>query len=484
MSLKSSEKTGTNEVTIELTIDAKTFADAVNKAFNKNKNKITVPGFRKGKVPKAFIEKYYGENVFYDDALEIAFPDVYEADIKEAGIDAVDSPFDFDVKSIGKDGVDLVCKVTVKPEIEMGEYKALEAEKDEVTVTAEDIEKELSKKQEENARFVDVDSRAVEDGDIVTIDFNGLKDGVAFEGGKAEDYELTIGAHQFVPGFEEQIIGHSIGEEFNINIKFPEDYGAEDLAGQDVVFEIKLKAIKVKELDKVDDDFAKDVSEFETLDELKSDIEKNLTETRQNEADDAFKNLLLDMITDGVVGEIPECMIEKAIEDMINDFDYRLRSQGMDFDSYMKYTGMSIDDFKKSYRDRAEKDVKLMLALEKIIKDEKIEATDEDLADEYKKIADMYKISEDDVKKAVSEATLREDIQKRKAIDIIVSSAKALKKTEKKAEKEAAKAEESADDKAEAPKPAKRKKPAAKKTEAKAEDAEKADDEAKPESDE
>lgn len=453
MSLKSSEKTGTNEVTIELSIDAEAFAAAGVKAYNKAKKQIAVPGFRKGKAPKAFIEKYYGEGVFYDDALEIAFPEVYEAAVEEAGLDVVSSPYDFDIKSIGKDGVELTCKVTVKPEIEVGEYKGLKAEKAPVAVTAEEVEAELKRKQEDCARIVDVDDRAVADGDIATIDYEGFNDGVAFDGGKAEDYDLTIGSGQFIPGFEEQIIGHAIGEEFDINVTFPEEYHADDLAGKPVVFKIKVKGIKVKELPELDDEFAKDVSEFDTIADLMADIEKKLTESKQSEADKAFESKLLDMVTASVNGEIPECMIEKAIDDMINDMDYRLRMQGLDFKTYLKYIGMDENSVRATYKEQAEKDVKIMLAIEKIVELEGIDATEEEINEHYQKFADGYGVELEQIKSMIPEKTAKGDITSKKAIDLIVANAKATKPrktaakktTKKAAEKAEAPAEEAAD---------------------------------------
>lgn len=452
MSLKSSEKTGVNEVTLTIEIGADAFAEANLKAYNKVKKNITVPGFRKGKAPKAYIEKYYGEGVFYDDALEIAFPDAYEAAVKEAGIDDVDNPFDFDIKSIGKDGVELSCKVTVKPEIEIGEYKGLKAEKETVTVTEDDVKAELDKKIEENARIVDVDDRAVENGDIAVIDYEGFCDGVPFEGGKDENHDLTIGSGQFIPGFEEQIIGHSVGEEFDIDVTFPEDYGAEDLAGKAVVFKIKLNGIKVKELPELDDEFVKDISEFDTVDELKADTEKNLKESRQEAADDAFKSKLLDMLAESVKGEIPECMYEKEIDSMINDMDYRLRMQGLDFATYIKYVGMDEKSVRTTYREQAEKNVKMMLAIEKIVALEGIDATQEEIDEHYQKLADTYSMSLEDIKNAAPEETVKRDITSKKAVDFVVENAKATKprktaakKTTKKA---AAKAPE--DEKSEA----------------------------------
>ncbi len=449
MSLKSCEKTGTNEVTLEFSISAEAFAEANVKAYNKVKKNISVPGFRKGKAPKAFIEKYYGEGVFYDEALEIAFPDAYEAAVAEAGIDPVDNPFDFDIKSVGKDGVELSCKVTVKPEVTLGEYKGLKAEKEVVAVTAEEVEAELKKKQEDSARIVDVDDRAVQDGDIVTIDYEGFNDGVAFDGGKAEEYDLTIGSGQFIPGFEDQIIGHSIGEEFDIGVTFPEEYHAEDLAGKPVIFKIKIHGIKVKELPELDDEFAKDVSEFDTIAELKADIEKTITESKQQAADRAFESALLDLVIEGVEVEIPACMIEKAIDDIIGDMDYRLRMQGIDFATYIKYMGMEEDAVREQYRPQAEKDVKLMLAIQKIVEVEGIEATQEEIDAHYRKFADAYGMPIEEIKNVVSEKTAAGDITSKKAIDLVVSSAKATKPkkaTAKKSTKKAAKAEAPAEE--------------------------------------
>ncbi|MCD7774571.1 MAG: trigger factor [Clostridiales bacterium] len=450
MSLKSCEKTGTNEVTLEITIDADAFAAACVKAYNNTKKSITVPGFRKGKASKALIEKYYGESVFYEDALELAFPAAYDSAVKESGIEDVDEPFDFDVKSLGKDGVELSCKVTVKPEIEIGEYKGLKAEKETVTVTAEDIDKELKNRQEQNARIIDVDDRAVENGDIAVIDYEGFNDGVPFEGGKAESYDLEIGSGQFIPGFEEQIIGHSIDEEFDINVTFPEDYGAEDLAGKEVVFKIKINGIKVKELPEIDDEFAKDISEFDTLDELKADIEKSITEERQKKADNDFESALLDMVTESVQGEIPQCMIEKAIDDMIHDMDYRLQMQGLDFATYMQYMGMDEAYVRETYKEQAEKNVKLMLAIEKIAALENVEATEEELNAHYAKYAEAYSMDIEEIKKIIPDETAENDVVSQKTIDLIVNSAKAVKPKKTTAKKTASKKAKAAETNAEA----------------------------------
>ncbi len=454
MSLKSCEKTGTNEVTLEISINAETFAAACTKAYNKLKNQVNVPGFRKGKAPKAFIEKYYGEGVFYDDALDIVFPEAYEAAVTEAGIDIVSDPFDFDIKSIGKDGVELLFKVYVKPEVEIGEYKGLKAEKEAVAVTAEEVEAEVALKLEDSARIVDVDDRAVAKGDIVTIDYEGFNDGVAFDGGKAEEYDLEIGGGQFIPGFEDQIIGHNIGEEFDINVTFPEQYHSEDLAGKPVVFKIKLHGIKVKELPELDDEFVKDVSEFDTVADFKADIEKKLLESKQASADKAFESKVIDMVIDTVVGEIPDCMIEKAINDMISDMDYRLKMQGLDFKTYLMYTGMDEKAVRETYRAQAERDVKFMLAIEKIVAAEGLEASEEEIEAHYQKYADAYGIELEQIKGMIPEKTASGDITTQKAIDLIVSSAKATKprktaakkSTKKAAAKEDAPAEEASED--------------------------------------
>lgn len=445
MSLKSANKTDTNVYTLELSIDAETFAKANDKAFNREKGKIQVPGFRKGKAPKAFIEKYYGEGVFYEDALDIAFPDVYTAAVEEAGIEPVDSPFDFDIKSIGKDGVELECKVTVKPEVKLGEYKGLKAEKEAVSVTDEEVDAAVNRKLEENARIIPVEDRAVENGDIVNMDFEGFCDGVAFDGGKAEGYELEIGSGQFIPGFEDQIVGHNVDDEFDVNVTFPEEYGEEKLAGKPAVFKIKLHEIKKKELPEADDEFAKDVSEFDTFAEFKEDLKKTILDNKQKSADRAFENKILDLVADLVDAEIPDAMVERAIDDAANEFNYRLQMQGMNLETYLQYTGMTMDSFRDSYRDKALSDVKIMLALEKIVELEGIEVTEEDLNAEYQKFADAYQMNIEDIKKAVSEKTVKSDIANRKAIDLVVGAAKVKKPAAKRATKKKAAAEATED---------------------------------------
>lgn len=464
MSLKSSNKVDTNVWELEVSVDGDTFKDAVTKAYLKQRKNITIPGFRKGKAPRAFIEKYYGEGVFYEDALEAIYPDAVASAIEEAKLEPVDTPYDLEIPEMGNDGVTMKFKVTVKPEVELGEYKGLKATKKSTKVTADEVKAELARMQEQNSTVSDVDDRAVKKNDIVVIDFEGFVDGKAFEGGKAEKYELTIGSNQFIPGFEDQIIGHKIGDKFDVNVKFPEDYQA-DLASKDAVFKIKLHGIKVKEVPALDDEFAKDVSEFDTLDELKKDIKKQLEKRKNDDAENELHNTLLEEVAKGIKAEIPEAMIEKTIDDDVNEYSYRLQSQGLKLETYLKYTGMDMKDFREGFKERAETQVRLNLALEKIIEKEKIEVTEEDIEAEYKKYADAYNMDIDTIKKAVSAESLKPELASRKAIDLIVDSAVV---TEEKAAKKTA-------EKKPATKKTTAKKPAAKKTSEKADDKKSAD---------
>lgn len=464
MSLKSSNKVDTNVWELEVSVDGDTFKDAVTKAYLKQRKNITIPGFRKGKAPRAFIEKYYGEGVFYEDALEAIYPDAVASAIEEAKLEPVDTPYDLEIPEMGNDGVTMKFKVTVKPEVELGEYKGLKATKKSTKVTADEVKAELARMQEQNSTVSDVDDRAVKKNDIVVIDFEGFVDGKAFDGGKAEKYELTIGSNQFIPGFEDQIIGHKIGDKFDVNVKFPEDYQA-DLASKDAVFKIKLHGIKVKEVPALDDEFANDVSEFDTLDELKKDIKKQLEKRKNDDAENELHNTLLEEVAKGIKAEIPEAMIEKTIDDDVNEYSYRLQSQGLKLETYLKYTGMDMKGFREGFKERAETQVRLNLALEKIIEKEKIEVTEEDIEAEYKKYADAYNMDIDTIKKAVSAESLKPELASRKAIDLIVDSAVV---TEEKAAKKTA-------EKKPATKKTTAKKPAAKKTSEKADDKKSAD---------
>ena len=453
-----------NTVYFNMEIPTEDFEKAVQEAYLKTRARFNIHGFRKGKAPRAFIEKYYGEGVFYEDALEAIYPDAVASAIEEAKLEPVDTPYDLEIPEMGNDGVTMKFKVTVKPEVELGEYKGLKATKKSTKVTADEVKAELARMQEQNSTVSDVDDRAVKKNDIVVIDFEGFVDGKAFDGGKAEKYELTIGSNQFIPGFEDQIIGHKIGDKFDVNVKFPEDYQA-DLASKDAVFKIKLHGIKVKEVPALDDEFAKDVSEFDTLDELKKDIKKQLEKRKNDDAENELHNTLLEEVAKGIKAEIPEAMIEKTIDDDVNEYSYRLQSQGLKLETYLKYTGMDMKGFREGFKERAETQVRLNLALEKIIEKEKIEVTEEDIEAEYKKYADAYNMDIDTIKKAVSAESLKPELASRKAIDLIVDSAVV---TEEKAAKKTA-------EKKPATKKTTAKKPAAKKTSEKADDKKSAD---------
>ncbi len=470
MSLVSANKTETNTYAVEIAVAAEDFKAAIQQAYLKQRKSIQIPGFRKGKAPLQMIEKLYGKEVFYEDALDIVFPETVQAAYEEAGIIPVDQPRDFDVKTMSKEeGVVMSFNVTVKPEISVKAYKGLTAEKAESKVTKEEIDQEIEHMLERGARIINVDDRAVQNGDITVIDFEGFVDGVAFDGGKAEKYELTIGSGSFIPGFEEQIIGHAIGEEFDVNVTFPEAY-APELASKAAVFKIKLHEIKVKELPELDDEFAKDMGEYETVDELKKGIEEDILNRKNESAQHAFEDAVIDALCQNVEGEIPECMYDNKTKENVDSFAQRIGQQGIDLDTYLMYMGMDRATFEGQMRERAVADVKLDLAVEKIIELEEIKASDEAIAEEYSKMAEMYKLDVEKLKEIIAEATVAAEIAKQDAIKLVIDSAKAKKPAAKRAakKKEAAQDEE----KAEEAKPAK--KPAAKKATKKA--AEKAED--------
>ena len=464
MSLVSANKTETNTYAVELAVSAEDFRAAIQQAYMKQRKSIVIPGFRKGKAPLMMIEKLYGQEVFFEDALEIVFPTAVQAAYDEAGITPVDQPRDVDVKTMSKEeGVVLTFNVTVKPEIAVKAYKGLTAEKADSKVTKEEIDHEIEHMLDRGARIVDVDDRAAKDGDITVIDFEGFVDGVAFDGGKAEKYSLTLGSGSFIPGFEEQVAGHSVGEEFDVNVKFPTDY-APELADKEAVFKIKLHEIKVKELPELDDEFAKDMGEYETVDELKKGIEEDILKRKQESAQRAFEDAVIEALCENVEGEIPECMYDNKAQENIDSFAQRVAQQGIDLDTYLMYMGMDKAMFESQMRERAVSDVKIELAVEKIIELEGIEASEEAINEEYTKMSEMYQIEVEKLKEIVPEATVAAEIKKQEAFKVVIDSAKAkkpaAKKTTKKkeaAEGEAAPAEEKAE-----------KKPAAKKTTKKA----------------
>lgn len=440
MSLKETKKIDTNRYQLEITVDGEKFREAIKEAYKKNGKKINVPGFRKGKAPLHIIETYYGTEVFFEDALNLLYNDLVEDAIKESGLKVINDKMDFDLVSISKeDGADFKVSLTTYPEIEIGEYKGLKAEKTAVKVDAAEVNAEINAMAERNARMVSVEDRAAKNGDTVVIDFEGFTDGKAFDGGKAEGHSLVLGSGQFIPGFEDQIVGKNIGDEFDVNVKFPEDYGAKDLAGKDAVFKVKLHEIKIKELPTVDDEFAKDVSEFDTLKELKADIKKKATERKKKAADEAVENELVQQIVDSIKGEIPEAMFENRLEGCIEEFAYRLQSQGLNLETYLKYTNSNIDDFKKSFRPQAESQVKFRLALEKIVELENIKPDEKEIAAEYERLAKDYGVEADKVKNAIPEEELVKDLAVGKAIDFIKENAVITEVEPKTEEKPAAK---------------------------------------------
>lgn len=419
MSLKSSNKVETNRYELEIEIAAEDFEKAVNKAFKKNVKKISVPGFRKGKAPRAFIEKYYGENVFYEDAVNGIYPSALQDAIDEAGLDVINDKIDFDVVKIGKDGFDFKAVVTVKPEVEIENYKGIEVEHKPVEVTEDDINKEIDRVRERNSRLVTVEGRSTQESDIAVFDFKGFVDGKAFEGGEAENYSLKLGSGQFIPGFEDQMIGHNQGEEFDVNVTFPETYQEASLAGKPAVFKIKLHEIKNRELPELDDEFAKDVSEFDTLAEYRESVKKQLLDLKQRESDMDADDQMIDKVIELLKAEIPEAMFENKVEDIMRDFAYKLQSQGLTLDSYMKYTGLDNSAFKSQFRPQAERQVKLRLALDKIAELENISATPEELEEKYKSFAEQYKVDIEKIKEIVKEKDLLADIAAEKAVDFL-----------------------------------------------------------------
>lgn len=429
MSLKSCTKSEkANLYTLEVSISAEKFEEAQKKAFAKMKNKISLPGFRKGKVTRAMAAKFYGEGFLYEDALDYCYGEAVEEAIKEAGIDFVGTD-KADIKEIGKDGVELTVDVFVKPEISIKAYKGLEAETSKTDVTEDEVKAKLDALVERNARVISVEDRAAQNGDITVIDFEGFVDGVAFEGGKGENYELTLGSGAFIPGFEDQIVGHNIGDEFDVNVTFPEQY-TEELAGKEVVFKCKLNELKAKELPEVNDEFAQDAADCDTV----ADLNKQLTEEIANEkkaaADRAVESQLLEKLAENVEGEIPYVMVDSEVDNQIRDLDYRFSSQGMSFQQYLQYTGMTIEQYKESAKEGAEKNVKVRLALEKIAKDEALEVSEDEIKAEYEKMAKTYDMDIEQVKKIVPADGLKNDLSFNKAVEFVKNNAVVTEKAE------------------------------------------------------
>lgn len=439
MKLLKNETIDKSRVKLTIEIDKDAFADAVMKAYKKNVKKIAIPGFRKGKAPKAIIERYYGEGIFYEDAVNFVCPDAYEFAVKEADIEPVDRP-EIDIETIGE-GKDLVitAEVTVKPEVELGDYIGVSAEKKNYRTKVADVDAQIKAAQDKNARMIDIDDRAVKKGDFTVIDFEGFVDGVPFEGGKATDHSLEIGSGQFIPGFEDQLIGAKIGEEKEINVTFPEEYHAEELKGKPAVFKVTVKSIQQKELPELNDDFAKDVSEFDTFEEYKQDVKAKLDKANADKTAAEFEGNVIKVVTDAAKVDIPQCMIDAKIEDLIRDFGYRLSSQGLSLDQYMKYTGTTVDTFKEQFKDQAAEQVKTALVLGEIAKKENIEVTDEDVENEFKRMAEMYGMEVDKLKEYIKDGekdSLKEELKIKKAVDKIVGAAKVKRAAKKKEENE------------------------------------------------
>lgn len=423
MALKSSNKVETNVYELEITVDAETFTEACKKAYLKQRKSIQIPGFRKGKATQGMIEKVYGEGAFYEEALEIVYPEAVGAAFEEAGLNVIDQPSDVEFPTMSKtEGVVIKMKVTTYPEVKLGEYKEIKGKMLDTEATDEDVETELKNMQERNSRLVTVEDRESAMGDTCDINFEGFVDDVAFDGGKGENYPLELGSNSFIPGFEEQVAGHKAGEEFDVNVTFPEQYEP-SLAGKDAVFKCKINEIKAKELPELDDEFAKDVSEFDTLDELKDDLKKQIAERKEANAKTDFENQIIEQICENMEVEIPECMFTQKCDEMVQDYAYRLQMQGLDLNTYLQYLGQTMDQFKEQFMEGAKQQVKTKLALDAIVKAENIEASEEEIEAEVNKLAEQYNMEADKIKAAVPAEQLSADITTRKAVDFIVDNA-------------------------------------------------------------
>ena len=425
MSIKIEKTENQNELKLEFKIDAKIFDEGIQTVYKKKAKYFNIPGFRKGKAPMSRVESIYGKEIFYEDAFNEVVPEIFEKELKENNIEAVSKP-DIDITQIGK-GQDLIFTAVVqtKPEVKLGKYKGIEVKKVEYNVTEKDIKQELEKMAERNARLVNVKTRAVKKGDIAVIDFVGSVDGVEFEGGKAENHELEIGSNTFIPGFEDQIIGMKVEEEKDINVKFPEEYFSKDLAGKDAVFKVKVHEIKKKELPKLDDEFAKDVSEFDTLEELKASIKEKKEKENEAKAKAEIEEAAVNTVCDNTKIDIPSGMIENEIDEMIQDMDRRLSYQGMNIEQYLKFINKSMADFREESKETAEKSVKMRLVLEAVYKDAKIEITDAQIEEKIKELAESYGRDVEELKKNEHlKMHIEENLKTEKAIEYIVDNAK------------------------------------------------------------
>ncbi|MBO7250657.1 MAG: trigger factor [Clostridia bacterium] len=422
MSLTKTESIEKNRFELQFSVEKAVFDEAVTKVFRKKSKNINVPGFRKGKAPRSIVEKMYGVGIFDEDAINDLIPDAYEAALKESGLETVGQP-EFDVVSLDDNGLVLSAKVYVKPEVEIKDYAGIEVEKTVEAVTDADVDKEIELVRERNSREIEVTDRAAEMGDTAVIDFEGFCDGVAFEGGKGTDYALKLGSGSFIPGFEEQVAGKNIDEEFDVNVTFPTEYHAAELAGKAAVFKVKIHALTKVELPALDDDFAKDVSEFDTFDEYKADIKAKIEKRRESEAERAVEDKLMEALIEKLEADIPEPMFVEETENFVRDYDSRLRMQGLDLNTYFKYTGLTLDTLRAQMRPQAERQVKGRLALEKIAALEGLVATEEDIEAEFKGIAEAYNIDVAQVKASISADAIAEDMKVKKALELVKEKA-------------------------------------------------------------
>lgn len=435
------EKLEKNMAKLTIEVPAEELDKAIEAAYQKNKNKISIPGFRKGKAPRKMIEQMYGKEVFYEDAVNALIPESYEKALEECEENIVSSPkIDVTQVEAGKPFI-FTAEVALKPEVTLGKYKGVKVDKVDVTVTDEEVDAEINKERESNARTISVEDRAVKDGDMTVIDFEGFVDGVAFEGGKGENYPLTIGSGAFIPGFEEALIGAEIGKETEVNVTFPEDYQAEDLAGKPAVFKCTVKEIKEKELPELDDEFASEVSEFDTLAEYKEDVKKSLTKKKEDEAKAAKEDAVIDAIIADAQMEIPDAMVETQQRQMVEEFAQRIQSQGISMEQYMQFTGMTAASLLEQVKPQALQRIQSRLVLEAVVAAENIEATEEDFAEEVKTMAEVYQMEEDKVKELLGEngkKQVMEDLCVKKAVEFVVDNAKEAKPAKPRAKKAAA----------------------------------------------
>lgn len=416
-----------NVVQLEIEVDAAKFEEGMQQSYKKNASKFNVPGFRKGKAPRNIVERYYGEQALYDDAINIVCSEAYDQAIEEKKLEPVDRP-EIDIVQIGnKQNLIFTAKITIKPEVELGAYMGVEVTKADATVTEDDVENEFNKVVEKNSRLVTVTDRPVQSGDTAVIDFEGFIDSVPFEGGKGTDYSLVIGSGTFIPGFEDQLIGKNTGEEAEVTVSFPEDYGKEDLNGKPALFKVTVKEIKVKELPAIDDEFAKDISEFDTLEEYKKDLRNKLEETAKHKAEHENEDNVIQKVAENATVEIPKVMVEKQIDSMARDFDMRLRYQGLDLQRYLDMMGMDFEAFRGQFAARAENEVKVQLVVEKIAQIENVQVSEDEVDEDIAKAAEAYKQSAEDLKKSLRPEDMeyiKKDVAFRKTIKLLVENAK------------------------------------------------------------